>query len=219
MPKNVLMIDDGLTHEILQEILSPEHHTQVAVEDDSYAIIGTRDPDENQREAARTLAFLIACLRRKKVRTGAAYGIDEAAMVGTQGTNLDVFLPWSSYNRDIVPSGSRVVVYSPSAHPEWTASVARYHPAAARLSRGAFALHARNYGIVVGTKTVIAFPDPKGGGGTAQGIRIAHGLHIPVIQADKGTIRDLPRWLGTTLQQLGFASSDLSKTISGKTGR
>lgn len=216
MPKNVLMIDGGPTHEILQEILSPDNPIPVAVEDDSYAIIGTRDPDENQREAARTLAFLIACLRRKKVRTGAAYGIDEAAMVGTQGTNLDVYLPWATYNRDIVPPGSRVVVYSPAEHAEWTASVAQYHPAAGRLSRGAFALHARNYGIVAGAKTVIAFPDPKGGGGTAQGIRIARGLKIPVIQADKGTISDLPRWLGKTLQTLGFADKNIATTLLGE---
>src|SRR4051812_26593531 len=45
----------------------------------SFAIIGTRDPDEAQIEVATNLAFAIAWMGNSKVRTGAAYGIDQKA--------------------------------------------------------------------------------------------------------------------------------------------
>lgn len=179
-----------------------------------FAIIGTRKPDENQAEAAYNLAFAIACIGGHTVRTGGAYGIDQKAMEGTQGRNLEVYLPWSSYNRELVPVRSRLVIYSRSEHAEWTESVGKYHPAAHNLSRGAFALHARNFGIISGCDKVIAFPGEEGGGGTGQGIRIANTLKIPIIQANKGTITDVPRFIGKALQQLGLASSNLAVTIS-----
>lgn len=178
-----------------------------------FAIIGTRKPDENQAEAAKNLAFAIAIIGNHTIRTGAAYGIDQKAMEGTQGRNLEVYLPWSSYNRELVPIRSKLIIYSRSEHVEWTESVRKYHPAAHKLSNGAFALHARNFGIVSGCDWVIAFPDETGGGGTGQGIRIAEGLKIPVIQVNKGSIQDTPRWLGKTLQQLNLASKDLAVTI------
>lgn len=183
---------------------------------DSYAIIGTREPDPAQEEAAFRLAWAITVLGQKIVRTGAAYGIDQKAMEGASSNRLEVYLPWSAYNRNIVPPGCRVVVYTPSIHQGWADSVARYHPCPGRLSRGAFALHARNFGIVAGTKAVIALPGPDGAGGTGQGIRIARDVGIPVIQANKGSIHDAPRFIGKVLQQLGFASSNLAVTLPAK---
>lgn len=189
-----------------------------------FAIIGTREPDENQAECAKHLAFAFAVLGRHTVRTGAADGIDQRAMEGTNGTNLQVFLPWSSYNRDIIPATARVVVYNPGLHQIWADSVRTHHPAWNRLSRSAFALHARNYGIICGesedrVSAVIAFPDANGGGGTGQGLRIARALKIPVIEGRRGKIDDYARFIGKTLQALGLADPDLRTTISGKTGR
>ena len=168
---------------------------------------------------ATHLAFAIAVIGGKTVRTGGAYGIDQNAMEGSRGKNLEVYLPWASYNRDIIPPTARVVVFDPAVHTDWSASVGLYHPAANRLGRGAFSLHARNYGIVHGVKACIAFPDTSGGGGTGQGIRICKGLNIPVYQFNKGSIQDAPRTLGKLLQHLGFASKDLKPTISGRIGQ
>lgn len=181
-----------------------------------FAIIGTRDPDAAQAEIAYRLAWAIAWLGRHVVRTGAAYGVDQKAMEGTSGRNLHVFLPWPSYNRDIIPHSATRVVYTPSIHTSWTESVRRFHPAASRLSRGPMALHARNFGIIDGVHGVIALPNETGGGGTGQGIRIAKALGIPVIQGNKGSITDTPRFIGRALQQLGLASSDLKPTILGE---
>lgn len=182
-------------------------------EKDSYAIIGTREPDEAQAEVAFRLAWAIAILGGQIVRTGGAYGIDQKAMEGTQGRNLEVYLPWASYNQVIVPNTARRIVYDPKVHTSWTDSVGLYHPNAVRLSRSILSLHARNFGIVHGVRTVIALPSEDGGGGTGQGIRIARALRIPVIQANRGTINDAPRFIGRALQQLGFASSNLAVTI------
>lgn len=183
---------------------------------DGYAIIGTREPDEEQSVVATQLAFAIAVIGGQKVRTGAANGIDHQAMLGTGGKNLQVFLPWRSYNSNLIPPMADIVVYDPVIHGEWTRSVSLYHPAAKRLSRGAFALHARNFGIIYGARGVIALPGPGGEGGTGQGIRIAKALGIKVLQANKGTISDAPRWIGKALQELGFADPTLRPTIQSR---
>jgi len=206
MTKVLVIADRNPVPSALGEVLSAEKSV------DEYAIIGTREPDEAQREVAYRLAWAITTLGRRFVRTGAAYGIDQRAMEGSRPDRLKVYLPWSAYNRDIVPAGSATIVYTPAIHYDWTDSVARYHPAASRLSRGAFALHARNFGIVSGTKAVIALPGPGGSGGTGQGMRIARALGINVIQHNKGTIEDAPRLIGKILQDLGLASKDLAPT-------
>lgn len=180
-----------------------------------YAIIGTRDPDEAQELIATQLAFAIAIIANQKVRTGAAYGIDQKAMEATGGKNLAVYLPWASYNRVLIPAGADIVVYSPVIHTSWTFSVMQYHPSGNRLSPTVIRLHARNYGIVHDCKAVIALPNERGEGGTGQGIRIARGLGIKILQANKGTVSDAPRWIAKALQDLGFASKELKPTILG----
>lgn len=202
---------ESSAEDLTGEILDPE----VPKTDRCFAIIGTRNPDEAQSLVATQLAFAISIIGGCKVHTGAADGIDTKAMVATGGKNLVVFLPWASYNKHLIPVGATIVVYDPSIHHEWSASVHTYHPAASRLSRGAFALHARNFGIVEGCAGVIALPGEDGGGGTGQGIRIANGLGIQVIQGNKGSISDAPRFIGKALQTLGFASKDLAPTYRG----
>jgi len=200
------------TEDLMVEILGPE----VSKTDKCFAIIGTREPDEAQRTVARNLACAITLIGGHRVHTGAADGIDTEAMLGSRPDRLTVFLPWATYNRGIIPAGATVVVYDPATHNEWRDSVIRYHPAAGHLSRGAFALHARNFGIVEGCSGVIALPGADGGGGTGQGIRIARALGILIIQGNKGSITDAPRFIGKALQQLGLASKDLQVTLPGK---
>lgn len=151
------------------------------------AIIGTREPDTFQFKTARILASLLSRDLGYTITTGGAYGIDQAAMESAAPGMLTVYLPWERYNEHLIPSHARRVVYSPKIHKDWAASVLKYYPAPGRLSRGAMALHARNYGIVENTVAVNAFPNEIGGGGTAQGVRVALGLGIPVLQANKGS--------------------------------
>lgn len=193
---------------IQNEILAKEGTEDIA-------IVGTREPDEAQSLIAYQLAFAIAVLGGKVVRTGAANGVDHRAMLGTGGTNLKVFLPWDSFHRSIIPNTASVEVYKPFVHKEWRESVSKYHPNTSLLPYSAFCLHARNFGIVSGCKAVIALPRPDGGGGTSQAIRIARALGIPILQANKGTVTDAPRWIGRALQILGFASKDLKVTLGG----
>jgi len=212
MKETIAVINtEGLARTV-QEILSPEVQS---ASKDCYAIIGTREPDEAQELIAKTLAFAIAVIKGKIVRTGGANGIDTKVMEATGGRNLEVYLPWNSYNRSSIPVGAHISVYNPNIHRAWLDSVRIYHPNYDRLSHGATLLHARNYGIVGGCKGVVALPGEDGGGGTGQGIRIAKGLKIPLLQANKGTITDAPRWCGKALQQLGLADKDLQVTLSG----
>ena len=151
------------------------------------AIIGTRKPDVGQREYAELLAHRLSLNYEVTIATGGAVGIDEAAMRGALISRLVVYLPWASYNNYLLPRYATCVVAGDAeTHPDWFASVENYHPNPRALSRGMRALHARNFGIVSNSRLVLAFPSDDGGGGTGQGIRIAHGEGIPVMQFNRG---------------------------------
>lgn len=157
------------------------------------AIIGTRTPDEVQACLAADIALGVS-KQGYTVTTGGASGTDNEAMKGALPGHLEVYLPWKSYNSHLIPRHAEVIVYDPFRHVTWMTSVRRYHPAPLALSRAAFALHARNFGIVHEAVAVLAMPDELGGGGTAQGMRIARGLGIPVIECRKGTgMSSVPR--------------------------
>jgi hypothetical protein len=152
----------------------------------SVAIIGTRNPDTQQLLMAERLARVLSQDYGVTIATGGAYGIDQAAMRGSTDAQLAVYLPWRSYNQEIVPANAgRIVVADPVVHRTWFESVDRYHPNPRALTRGARALHARNFGIVADRNLVVAFPDEQGAGGTGQGIRIADGESIPVLQFNR----------------------------------
>jgi len=182
----------------------PPEENQLSLTEPVVAIIGTRNPDHRQERKARFLSYQLSHNYGCIISTGAAYGIDEAAMNGADPGMLKLYLPWSSYNREIIPDHAKIVVASESLHPQWYASVVQYHPAASRLKPGARSLHARNYGILEHADLVIAFPGEDGGGGTGQGIRIAQGLRIPVMQLNKGAESILfNTMLETALHYLG----------------
>ncbi len=152
------------------------------------AIIGTREPDANQIELAQEAAWILSSKYGVTIRTGGADGVDYLAMMNAEPGKLHVFLPWSNYNRDKIPSLAIRTVYDPKLNPLWTESVHKYHPNPAALTRGPLALHARNYGIVEGVDMCLALPGPNGTGGTGQGIRICRGLNIPIEVHSKGTL-------------------------------
>jgi hypothetical protein len=149
----------------------------------SIAIIGTRDPTEEQASKAEFLAQRLSA-QGHRIRTGAAPGIDLAAMRGAVVGQLDVFLPWPSFSATLIPRHAKRIVFNEAIHADWAKSVDEYHPAPKSLTQAARKLHARNYGIVEGTAIVVALPQRGEGGGTGQGIRVARGLKIPVLVQD-----------------------------------
>lgn len=149
------------------------------------AIIGTRRPKKETRYLITRISSVILSLGGG-VDTGAADGTDEAAMEGydqNKSGKLTVYIPWKSYNSNKIPDGASIVVYNKNIHSLWTESVAKLHPKPKALSRGAVALHARNYGIIADppVNIVIALPKSLSDlGGTGQGMRIAANLGISV---------------------------------------
>jgi DNA recombination-mediator protein A len=143
------------------------------------AIIGTREPSEDQRVQALRNAQKFSG-EGHTIATGGAHGIDHVAMRGCEPGKLQVYLPWLKYNEGIIPDHAERIVYNPALHQEWMASVDKYHPDPDALSRGARFLMARNYGIILGCELVLAYPKHGHLGGTGQGIRIARGLGIEV---------------------------------------
>lgn len=154
----------------------------------SVAIIGTKDHlDEKGFQRLYNLArrLVKAGIR---VRTGGAFQSDQAAMEGAASVDpgmLDVFLPWESYNKEIIPAGANTFTYDEQSCPNWTRSVDEYHPNPGSLTRGSRALHARNYGIIMypaPVDFVVAHPRNATGnlGGTGQGMRIAEAMGIKI---------------------------------------
>lgn len=210
-------MDESITNQSIVQVESVQGEIIAKeVHKDCYAIIGTRNPDAAQEEIAYHLAWAIAVLGGKIVRTGADYGINKQAMDGTNGHNLEVYLPYSSYNRNIIPTTASIRVYNPNTDTAWTDSINRYHPSPNRLSSTDIALHAKDFGIIDGCKGVIALPQEDGEGYTGQGIRLARALNIQLILGIKGQIEDAPRFIGKVLQKLGLVSSDLRSTILGE---
>lgn len=143
------------------------------------AVIGTRNPTTKQEHLCK---LWVQTLLGKGfgIVTGGCKGIDQIAM--NEANKIDprkvfVILPWYSYERQAIHKHNKVLVYNPRKHKGWYDSVFKYHPNASNLGPGGIKLHARNYGIVVNSVAVLAFPSSKpGGGGTGQGIRIAKAL-------------------------------------------
>lgn len=152
----------------------------------SVAIIGSRRISQAQFDYIMKVAE--AFVRRGYiVRTGCAEGVDHASMIGTRNidpSKLNVYLPWSTYNKDFQEKTDKRFIYNQSIHKEWAESVRRYHPNPQRLSNGAFSMHARNWGIIMHeypADVVVAMPaNASDMGGTGQGIRIARDNNIPL---------------------------------------
>lgn len=177
----------------------------------SVAIVGTRTPHESQYQLAKYLAHYFVT-HGFIVHTGGAVGIDQAVMEGCLEAGYPerciVFLPWANYNEEIVRGkGYQIEVLNPDKvpeHKEWLDSVAKYHPNPYVLRKGGLLLHARNYGIVKGTYKLFACPGGNTSGGTAQSIRVARALGIPVVNFAKPEwYNKLKRVLDPYMKKLG----------------
>jgi len=73
------------------------------VDELAVAIIGTRNPDQRQERKARFLAYHLSHHYGCRIKTGGAYGIDQAAMLGARIDMLDICLPWASTTRRSFP--------------------------------------------------------------------------------------------------------------------
>lgn len=139
--------------------------------------------------------------------TGFADGADDLAMMTAleAGGTVELKLPWRSFRKERLHpllAGEhhpriQIEVFDADLHGEWIQSVYAYHPAARILKDSEFRLHARNYGIVRPTQLVVALPSRnRNGGGTAQGLRVARALGVPILDLtrpdDLGRVLDHP---------------------------
>lgn len=130
------------------------------------------------------------------LRSGGAPGADQAFEAGvTNPKNKEIYLPWGEFE------GSTSPLYPPR---DWTYKyVHKFHPAPDKLSRGAFALQARNThqimgwdekNIVLSDLVICWTPGGNMMGGTAQALRIANHFHIPIINLYE--IHNIPTVMG-----------------------
>jgi hypothetical protein len=144
------------------------------------ACIGTR---ELTKEENALLVEIGAWLVRQGyiVSTGLAVGSDQAFGWGANSvdpTRLELWQPWPNYEKASIKPGN---IVHPSPEPWMFEMTSKYHPNWEACSQGTRRLHARNVGIVVGVKSVVALPGRQRLGGTGQGMRIAASLGIPVL--------------------------------------
>lgn len=170
------------------------------------AFIGTRKFTQLPNHVALAYhdAVTLVIARGHRVRTGACKGSDQesVSLALAQDGQAELVLPWRTYESAWVFGLPKhrvsVECYDPKANRDWTDSVYRYHPAPHALTRGAVALHARNFGIVAPCLAVIAAPRYRHGqsGGTGQGMRIAQALGLPVFDVNEATaLVALRQWL------------------------
>jgi len=156
------------------------------------ACIGSRSLSAEQIETCETLGQFIARCGHV-VSSGNAEGADQAFQRGAgkvSGKNVSVHLPWPGFNLNVALTFYQCRIVSEldsDVYREYEEMAAKYHPKWKFLRQGARKLHTRNVGILfpephTPVKMVIAWPSQKpGGGGTGQGMRIAEGLGIPLV--------------------------------------
>jgi hypothetical protein len=146
-----------------------------------YAGIGSREtPDfflgvmEGLAEKLRGDEFVL--------RSGHAPGADQAFEKGAAG-QAEIFLPWPNFEAPLLAIGKTLEKPTDRAYD----MAKHYHPAWYRLSRGGRMLHARNCHIMLGetlddpVEFVVCWtPNGEMKGGTAQALRIAVDMDIPI---------------------------------------
>jgi hypothetical protein len=150
----------------------------------NYAGIGSRETPKNILDMMFDIAVLMG-VDGHTLHTGAALGADQAFGNGANKVlrRVELALPWGNYESAWVNSifSKGITVYKEAIHVDAKASVHTFHPAADRLTQGAFKLQARNFLILQPCQLVICWTkDGKATGGTGQAIRIAEKLGIPV---------------------------------------
>ena len=150
-----------------------------------YAGVGSRETPDTILKLMVNIAVDLA-QKGWLLRSGLAEGADQAFHLGATIANgqQENYIPWKGFN-----GASSQAIITPHL-PSWNAALkisSRFHPAWGRCSEGAKKLHGRNLYQIVGrgldlpVDCVICWT--KNGreiGGTAQAMRIAKHLQIPI---------------------------------------
>lgn len=158
-----------------------------------YAGIGSREtPAEIQKlmtTIAQKLSNMGYCLR-----SGGAEGADIAFEMGAK--YKEIFLPWNGFNNKFQDGKSYFV---PPLNLDY---VNQFHPAADKLKPGAQKLMSRNTYQVLGQTLndpvdfILCWTkDAKKVGGTAQAMRIADHLEIPIFNLAGTGLKDLSEYI------------------------
>lgn len=146
-----------------------------------YAGIGSRQTPPDVLEQMTLLARLYAG-SGFILRSGHAAGADQAFERGA-GEQVEVYLPWPSYNMEVPKKG----FLRHSARPGAFKIAEQFHPAWGELGYGARRMHARNSHIILGddldvpVEFVVCWTkDGRREGGTGQALRIAEHYGIPI---------------------------------------
>jgi len=151
----------------------------------NYAGIGSRQTPPDIIKITEDIGTLMA-IDGHICNTGAALGADQAFANGANKVRgpIELSLPWGNYEAAWVATlhNKNITVFHDKTHTKAAESVHKYHPGAARLTQGAFKLHARNYLIIEGCSLIICWtPEGKISGGTGQALRLSQDMGIPVM--------------------------------------
>lgn len=164
-----------------------------------YAGIGSRETPGPILERMAEIAARRSETGIWTLRSGHAPGADQAFEVGADGTNVEIYLPWASFEKQIPIHRNAYAQKAPSLAAYVMAG--EHHPAWRWLKQGAKSLHARNSHQIFGrhldnpVSLVICWtPDgaetadevTKHTGGTGQAIRLACANGIPVYNLKNG---------------------------------
>lgn len=185
---------------------------------DYYAGIGSRDTPENILNIMHHVAAYLAT-QGWTLRSGAATGADASFEEGADISKgpKEIYLPWKGFNHS--KSELHPLNY-PFTQNEVEFS-AKFHPAWQRCSPSARILHQRNLRQVIGceqihgekvqaSKFIICWTE-RGAlkGGTAQALRIATSLNVPIFNLGKPKSSD-------ELEAMVLAIDEFQKKIKGR---
>lgn len=151
----------------------------------NYAGIGSRETPDWVIDVMEKMGAWLA-KKGDKLRSGGADGADSAFERGCDsvGGKKEIFLPWKGFNRKVE---NEQVFCKYNNIEEAVAIAKKYHPYWENLSQGGRALQARNSYQVLGkdlstpSDFVVCYTkDGKEKGGTAQAMRIAKDVGVPI---------------------------------------
>lgn len=160
------------------------------------AAIGSRDlPPEYERMMLK-FGFLIG-KKGWSMSTGGAIGSDLAWLNGFNRAksffNAYIYLPWESYNIELLDSRNNMIVIHKE---EWVELAASHHPNWNNLKDSVKKLMTRNVGVVHNSNKVLYYvnPDSKTSG-TKHAIKCAASLNIPCFNIHNKTELELIEFL------------------------
>jgi hypothetical protein len=152
--------------------------------DRTYAGIGSRQTPVPILRKMQLLAVELRTDHGFTLRSGRAPGADQAFEAGA-GDDAEIYKPWRAFEKEFVNSANPMVKMEPKD--EALVMAAEYHPKWEALSWGGKRLHGRNMHIVMGWDLddpvdflVCWTPNGAVQGGTAQALRVAEDLAIPI---------------------------------------